>query len=176
MMLCSSEVKAGIAHSTFELNGEGWQESLVNNRHAAGDKCSVPRATHSCWPVTNDRNQPEVVPGMPIFQEIQSGKGCCGQVFNMTYTVISMTNITFYYYTQPHCSGNYIGSRFQSESGSGCVCWPTAASPALPLTTLLRPFVQSLAVAHVNTSVLPRRQPYWDHPRVVRLSVIGHSQ
>jgi len=29
---------------------------------------------------------------------------------------------------------------------------------------------------HVNTSVPPRRQPYWYHPHVVRLSVIGHSQ
>ena len=31
-------------------------------------------------------------------------------------------------------------------------------------------------MAHVNTSVPPRRQPYWYHPRVVRLSVIGHSR
>jgi len=41
---------------------------------------------------------------------------------------------------------------------------------------LLRPSNQSLAVEHVNTSDQPRRQPYWYHPRVVRLSVIGHSQ
>ena len=52
----------------------------------------------------------------------------------------------------------------------------TAASPALCLTTVLRPSVQSLAMAHVNTSVPPRRQPYWYHPRVVRLPVIGHFQ
>jgi len=31
-------------------------------------------------------------------------------------------------------------------------------------------------VAHVNTSDPPRHQPYWYHTRVVRLSVIGHSQ
>jgi len=32
-------------------------------------------------------------------------------------------------------------------------------------------------VEHVNTSDQPRRQPYWYyHPRVVWLSVIGHSQ
>ena len=68
------------------------------------------------------------------------------------------------------------GSRFQSESGSSCVCWPTAASTALRLTTLLRLSDQSLAVEHVNTSDQPRRQLYWYHPRVVRLSVIGPSQ
>ena len=31
----------------------------------------------------------------------------------------------------------------------------------------------SLAVEHINTSDQPR---YWYHPRIVRLSVIGHSQ
>jgi len=67
-------------------------------------------------------------------------------------------------------------SRFQSESGSDCVCWPTAASTALCLNILLRPSVQSLAVAHVNISNPLRRQPYWYHPHVVQLSVIGHSQ
>jgi len=46
----------------------------------------------------------------------------------------------------------------------------------LRYTTLLRPSDQSLAVEHVNTSDQPRRQPYWYHPRVVRLSVISHSQ
>ena len=56
------------------------------------------------------------------------------------------------------------------------MCWPTAASTALCLTTLLRPSDQSLAVEHIKTSDQPRRQPYWYHPRVVRLSVIGHSQ
>jgi len=65
---------------------------------------------------------------------------------------------------------------FQSESGSDCVCWPTAASSALHLTTLLRKSDQSLAMEHVNTSNQLRRQPYWYHPRVTGLSVIGHSQ
>jgi len=48
--------------------------------------------------------------------------------------------------TLSHCSLNCTGSRFQSESGSGYVCWtrPTAASTALRLTTLLRPSDQSL--------------------------------
>ena len=35
---------------------------------------------------------------------------------------------------------------------------------------------QSLAVEHVNTSDRPSRQPYWYHPRIIQLSVIGHSQ
>jgi len=77
----------------------------------------------------------------------------------------------------PHCSMNCIGLRFQSqsESSSGCVCWPTAASMALHLITLLRPSVQFLAMAHV-TSDPPRCQPYWCRPHVVRLSETGHSQ
>jgi len=61
------------------------------------------------------------------------------------------------------------GSRFQSASSSGSVCWPTAASTVLRLTTLPRPLDQSLSVEHVNTSDQPRRQPCWYHPRVVRL-------
>ena len=46
--------------------------------------------------------------------------------------------------TRPHCCVNCIGSRFQSESGFSCVCWLTAASLVLRLTTLLRQFVLSL--------------------------------
>ena len=71
---------------------------------------------------------------------------------------------------------NCTGSRFQSESGCGSVCWPTTASSALHLTTLLRPSIQSLAMAHVNTSDPPRRQLCWFHPHVVRLLVIDHPQ
>ena len=55
---------------------------------------------------------------------------------------------------------------------SGCVCWPTAASKTLRLTTLLRSSDKSLAVEHVNTSDQPRRQPYWYHP-VARCSTLG---
>jgi len=63
-----------------------------------------------------------------------------------------------------------------SELSSGCVCWPTTASTALRLITLLRPSVQSLAMAHVITSDPLRCQPYWCSPRVVRLSETGHSR
>jgi len=70
----------------------------------------------------------------------------------------------------------FIGLRFQSESSSSCVCWPTAASTALHLITSLRPSVQSLAVAHVITSDLLRCQPYWCRPHVVRLLETGHSR
>jgi len=71
---------------------------------------------------------------------------------------------------------DYIGWRFQRVSSSGCVCWPTAASIALCLITLLRPSVQSLAVAHVITSDPLRYQPYWCRPRVIWLSETGHSR
>jgi len=94
-------------------------------------------------------------------------------------TVIRCLHTYVYAYavtTWLQCSVSCTGSRFQSELGSGCVCWPTAASTALCLTTLLRPSDQSLPVEHVYTSDQLRRQPYRYHPRVVWLSVIGHSQ
>ena len=37
-------------------------------------------------------------------------------------------------------------------------------------------FKRSQWLISCDTSQQPRRQPYWYHPRVVRLSVIGHSQ
>ena len=80
-------------------------------------------------------------------------------------------------------------STFSSQYLFACLCftsesWKTHSyrlviklchRAALRLTTLRRPSGQSLAVAHVNTSDSPRRQPCWYHPRIVRLSVMGHS-
>ena len=54
--------------------------------------------------------------------------------------------------------------------------WHIAALTALRLTTLLRPHVHCLALAHVNTSDQLKHQPFCYHPRVARLSETGHFQ
>ena len=53
--------------------------------------------------------------------------------------------------------------------------WKSKDTAVCRIITLLRPSIQSLAVAHIITSDPPRCQPYWCRPRVVRLSETGHS-
>jgi len=76
--------------------------------------------------------------------------------------------------TRLRCSVSCTGSRCGRESSSSCVCWRTVDSTVPHPTTLLRPFIQSLAMAPDSVYDLPTRQLYLCHPHAAQLLAIAH--